>query len=173
MEDLNLLVQLAGGEQTTVRRLKEAGFKSPADIATGDPEQLQATCGLSAAAVRRLIKVAGEHVSGTARAEGDLSILRRNETGTVRNVASSSPRRRKAKKRAQRSSDATPVAAAVVGPVDVDPPAVSPLAAGASHPDAATAATEPEPGVSLIESNALTGEVPAEGWRQASFWRFG
>ena len=173
MEDLTLLVQLAGGEQRTVRRLKEAGFESPADIATGDPAKLRETCGLSAAAVRRLIKVAGEHVSGTAPAEGDLSVLRRSGNDTVQTVASSPPRRRKGKKSPRRSSDATPMVAAAVAPVDVDPPSVAPLAVVVSAADATTVATEPDEGVSLVESTALTGKAPEKTWRPPSFWRFG
>ena len=194
MEDLNLLVQLAGGEQRTVRRLKEAGFKSPADIATGDPEQLRETSELSAAAVRRLIKAAGEHMAGTPDGEGDLAMLRRKEPTAARKGASASPRRRKGKKRPHRSGDATPAAAAVVGPADTDRPAVSPLVAVASRPEAAPAPStapaasaangpaaapaanavpEPGQGVSLTESAALTGGAPEEGWRHGSFWRFG
>ena len=170
MEELNLLVQLAGGEQQTVRRLEEAGFKSPADIATGDPAELKETCGLSAAAARRLIKVASEHVSGTAGAEGDLAMLQRNGTGMARTGAGSSPRRRQTKKRPPPPSAATTAA----GPVVVDPPVVSPLAVAASPPDAATAAGEREQGVTLIEIDALTGgKAPEEGWEHGSFWRFG
>ena len=173
MEDLTLLVQLAGGEQRTVRRLKEAGFGSSADVATGDPEELQDICGLSAAAVRRLIKIAGEHVSSTAHTEGELSILQRNETGTTRKAAGSSPRRRKGKKRSHRSSDATPLVAAAVASIDVDPPAVVPLAVVAADKETATAAAESDQGVSLVESTALTGKAPQENWGPASFWRFG
>ena len=137
MEDLTLLVQLAGGEQRTVRRLKEAGFGSSADIATGDPEELQDICGLSAAAVRRLIKIAGEQVSSTAPTEGELSILQRNETGTTRSVAGPSPRRRKGKKRSHRSSETTPLVAAAVASVDLEPPPVVPLAVVAADKETA------------------------------------
>ena len=62
MEELTMLVQLAGGGHDAVRRLRAAGFRRAKDVARAEPEVLCTKIGLSAAVSRRLIRVAEETV---------------------------------------------------------------------------------------------------------------
>ena len=62
MDELTMLVQLAGGEVGAVRRLRASGAHEAADLARADPDDLQARSGLSRAVARRLIRAANELV---------------------------------------------------------------------------------------------------------------
>ena len=60
MEELTMLVQLAGGGPETTRRLRDAGFRRARDVARADVHELWEKSGLSAAAARRLVRSAKE-----------------------------------------------------------------------------------------------------------------
>ena len=60
MEELTMLVQLAGGDPETTRRLREAGFRRARDVARADVHELCEQSGLSMAAARRLVRSAKE-----------------------------------------------------------------------------------------------------------------
>ncbi len=60
MEELTMLVQLAGGGPETTRRLRDAGFRRARDVARADVHELCEKSGLSVAAARRLVRSAKE-----------------------------------------------------------------------------------------------------------------
>ncbi len=60
MEELTMLVQLAGGEPETTRRLRDAGFRRARDVARAGVHELCEQSGLSVAAARRLVRSAKE-----------------------------------------------------------------------------------------------------------------
>ena len=60
MEELTMLVQLAGGDLETTRRLRDAGFRGATDLARAEVQELRVHSGLSAAASRRLVRAAKE-----------------------------------------------------------------------------------------------------------------
>ena len=60
MEELTMLVQLAGGEPETTRRLRDAGFRRASDVARAEVHELCERSGLSVAAARRLVRSAKE-----------------------------------------------------------------------------------------------------------------
>lgn len=63
MEELTMLLQLAGGEQEAARRLRAAGFRKAKDLARASVGDLRAKGGLSAAASRRLIRAAQDLIA--------------------------------------------------------------------------------------------------------------
>ncbi|MFQ5670017.1 MAG: helix-hairpin-helix domain-containing protein [Acidobacteriota bacterium] len=157
-----MLVQLAGGESETVRRLREAGFVTTTSIAEGDPDLIQKAGGISGAAARRLVKTARERLaSPVAIREGqDLDQVLPPLPPKARGKAAPSagaprgdagPRRRKG--RAAVRGDGAGAKTTLQG------------IEGEAMADAE--------GVSSAESLDLTGEPPAEAWTQQSFWRFG
>jgi hypothetical protein len=60
MEELTMLVQLAGGDPETTRRLRDAGFRRASDVARAEVHELCEQSGLSVAAARRLVRSAKE-----------------------------------------------------------------------------------------------------------------
>jgi hypothetical protein len=62
MDELTMLVEVAGGEPEAVERLRAAGLRRAKEIAAADAEDLGRKSGLSAAAAKRLIKAAQEIV---------------------------------------------------------------------------------------------------------------
>ena len=60
MEELTMLVQLAGGDLETTRRLRDAGFRRAKDIAQAGVHELCEQSGLSMAATRWLVRSAKE-----------------------------------------------------------------------------------------------------------------
>ncbi len=58
MEELTMLVRLAGGEQEAVTRLRAAGFRGVKDLARADIDELSRESGLTLAASRRLVRAA-------------------------------------------------------------------------------------------------------------------
>ncbi len=58
MDELTMLVQVAGGEQEAASRLHAAGLHKPKDLAQADVDEISSKGGLSAAAARRLVKAA-------------------------------------------------------------------------------------------------------------------
>ncbi len=60
MEELTMLVQLAGGDLETTRRLRDAGFRRAKDIARAGVHELCEQSGLSMAATRWLVRSAKE-----------------------------------------------------------------------------------------------------------------
>ncbi len=60
MEELTMLVQLAGGGPETMRRLRDAGFRRARDVARAEVHELCEQSGLSMAAARRLVRSAKE-----------------------------------------------------------------------------------------------------------------
>ncbi len=60
MEELTMLVRLAGGEQEAVTRLRAAGFRGVKDLARADIDELSRESGLTLAASRRLVRAALE-----------------------------------------------------------------------------------------------------------------
>ncbi len=60
MEELTKLVQLAGGDLETTRRLRDAGFRRAKDIARAEVHELCEQSGLSMAATRWLVRSAKE-----------------------------------------------------------------------------------------------------------------
>ena len=60
MDELTMLVQLAGGDPQTVRRLRDAGYRGAKGLAQAEVGELRAGAGLSAAASGRLLRAARE-----------------------------------------------------------------------------------------------------------------
>ena len=58
MDELTMLVQVAGGEPEAVGRLRNAGLGKAKDIAAADAVDVGEQAGLSAAVAKRLIKAA-------------------------------------------------------------------------------------------------------------------
>ena len=58
MDELTMMVQVAGGDPDAVSRLREAGLRKPKDLAEADVDEVVASSGLTGAAARRLIKAA-------------------------------------------------------------------------------------------------------------------
>ena len=91
MDELTMLVQLAGGESEAVRRLRAAGLRRARDIALADPDELRTRSGLSAAASRRLIRAARELLAPADRRKG--SALSRALTALPATGSSGAPPR--------------------------------------------------------------------------------
>jgi len=145
MDELTMLVHLAGGEPDVARRLHAAGFRKAKDLARAAPEDLRAKIGLSAGVSRRLVRVASETVLPV-----DSRKLRAARSGltAVPSIATGPERR---------GAPATTVGRSV------PPAAVEPT----EHPPAGAE------GVSNEETSALTGAPPREERTAPSFWRFG
>ena len=60
MDELTMMIQVAGGDPGTVSRLRAAGLSNAKDLCRADVEEVVAGSGLPAAAARRLIKAAQE-----------------------------------------------------------------------------------------------------------------
>ncbi len=60
MEELTMLVQLAGGGPETMCRLRDAGFRRARDVARAEVHELCEQSGLSVAVARRLVRSAKE-----------------------------------------------------------------------------------------------------------------
>ncbi len=58
MDELTMLVQVAGGKQEAASRLRVAGLHKPKDLARADVDEIISKGGLSAAAAHRLVKAA-------------------------------------------------------------------------------------------------------------------
>lgn len=65
MDELTMLVRVAGGGRESVRLLRDAGFRHAKDIAGADEADIRDTSGLSGAASRRLRRAAQEMLSPT------------------------------------------------------------------------------------------------------------
>jgi len=67
MDELTMLVQLAGGEPETVRRLRTAGFRRAHEIASADADEIRAKAELSASEARRLMRAAKRVLSPASK----------------------------------------------------------------------------------------------------------
>ncbi|MFQ5768882.1 MAG: hypothetical protein ACE5ID_12985 [Acidobacteriota bacterium] len=161
MEDLTVLVQLAGGERTHVRRLQDAGFVTAADLATQDSSAVSKASGLKPAAAQRLVKMAKQQ-------------LEEEPSGKNSSVQPGISHRKERSSRSSRPVKAGPPAAKIGMRAEKKR---SPLPAGdemnSSVLHLARADEGEEPGVSTDETLALTGEAAEESWFPSSFWRFG
>ena len=154
MEELTMLVQLAGGDPETTRRLRDAGFRRARDIARAEVHELCEQIGLSAAAARRLVRSAKEVlVPAHERKEKD---KRRARSG-LRSLPS-----------ALSSGSATSKVGQRVGKAAT-------RTTSRSTTSKSPAARQPgtNQGVSKAESSALLNEAAHEQGMSQSFWRFG
>ena len=143
MEELTMLVQLAGGDLKTARRLRDAGFRGARDVAGAEVHELCAQSGLSVAASRRLARAAKEHLApARERKEKDKKLRRSGLRGLPSALSSGKPE--------------TPATSLPGGPTV--PPTGQPQA---------------DQGVSKAESSALLDEANHEQRMSQSFWRFG
>ncbi len=154
MEELTMLVQLAGGGPETTRRLRDAGFRRARDVARAEVHELSEQSGLSVAVARRLVRSAKEILAPAhERKEKD---KRRARSG-LRGLPS-----------ALSSGGATSKAGQCVGK------AATPTTSRCTTTKAPPA---PQPGadqgVSKAESSALLSEAAHEERMSQSFWRFG
>ena len=78
MEELTMLVQLAGGDLETAHRLRDAGFRNAREVARAEVRELREHSGLSAAASRQLVRAAKEIL---APARGRKKNTRRQRSG--------------------------------------------------------------------------------------------
>ncbi len=146
MEELTMLVQLAGGDPETTRRLRDAGFRRARDVARADVHELCEQSGLSMAAARRLVRSAKEI------------------------LASADERKKKDKKRARRGLRSLPSALASGGATSK----VGQRVAKAATPTTSrSTASKADQGISKAESSALLDEAAHEQRMSQSFWRFG
>lgn len=143
MEELTMLVQLAGGDPETTRRLRDAGFRRARDVARADAHELCEQSGLSMAAARRLVRSAKEILAPAhERKEKD---KRRARSGlrSLPSALSSGGARSKVGQRAGKAAT---------------PPARQPGG---------------DQGVSKAESSVLLDEAAHEQRMSQSFWQFG
>ncbi len=154
MEELTMLVQLAGGGPETTRRLRDAGFRRARDVARAEVHELCEQSGLSAAAARRLVRAAKEILAPAhERKEKD---KRRARSG-LRGLPSALSSGGATSKVGQRvGKAATPTTSRST--TSKAPPAPQPGA---------------DQGVSKAESSALLDEAAHEERMSQSFWRFG
>ena len=145
MDELTMLVQLAGGDQKTVHRLRAAGFRGVNDLARADADDLCAGGDLSAAASRRLVRAAKEMLAP------------RRERGTLRNGLRGVPSALAGYARSGKKQRGVKQGASVPKP----------------GPRADAEATAADQGVGKAESSALLGETPRGEKISRSFWRFG
>ncbi|MFQ5717920.1 MAG: hypothetical protein ACE5IK_00085 [Acidobacteriota bacterium] len=170
MEDLTMMVQLAGGEMDSVRRLREAGFDNAADLAAEDPTTLSQAAGLTPAGARRLVKVAAQQVAAARGGAVELTAV-----GTR-----SAPDGRK-KRRSPAAESPGPSPAKTHAATREKKPAArtarTPKRSGAARrktaPGDEVAASVPAAGVTHDESLSLTGPPVETRWPAGSFWRFG
>ncbi len=154
MEELTMLVQLAGGEPETTRRLRDAGFRRASDVARAELHELCERSGLSVAAARRLVRSAKEILAPAhQRKEKD---KRRARSG-LRGLPSALSSGGATSKVGQRvGKAATPTTSRST--TSKAPPAPQPGA---------------DQGVSKAERSALLNEAAHEQRMSQSFWRFG
>ena len=154
MEELTMLVQLAGGEPETTRRLRDAGFRRARDVARAEVHELCEQSWLSMVAARRLVRSAREILAPAH--ERKKKDKRRARSG-LRGLPS-----------ALSSGGATSKAGQCVGK------AATPTTSR-STTSKAPAAPQPgaDQGVSKAESSALLNEAAHEERMSQSFWRFG
>ena len=154
MEELTMLVQLAGGDLETTSRLRDAGFRGARDVSRAEVHELRAHSGLSAAASRRLVRAAKEI------------------------LAPSRERKKKDNKRPRSGLRGLPSALSR-GSVtsNVEQHAAKPASPPTSRSAASMAPAAGQPGadqgVSKVESSALLDEAAHEEKTSRSFWRFG
>ncbi len=146
MEELTMLVQLAGGEPETTRRLRDAGFRRASDVARAELHELCERSGLSVAAARRLVRSAKEI------------------------LAPAHERKKKDKRRARSGLRSLPSALSSGSATSKVGRSVSKVATPKAPP-----AGQPrtDQGVSQAESSALLDEAAREARTSQSFWRFG
>ncbi len=143
MEELTMLVQLAGGGPETTRRLRDAGFRRARDVARAEVHELSEQSGLSVAAARRLVRSAKEI------------------------LAPAHERKEKDKRRARSGLRGLPSALSSGGATSK----VGPCDGKAATPTTSRSTTSQ--GVSRVESSALLDEAAHEERMSQSFWRFG
>ncbi len=148
MEELTMLIQLAGGGPETTRRLRDAGFRRARDIARAEVHELCEQSGLSLVAARRLVRSAKEI------------------------LAPANERKAKDRRRARSGLRGLPSALSSGGAskveqlVDIVDKAPSKSRRPAPQPAV-------DQGVSKAESSALLDEATHEERKSQSFWRFG
>ncbi len=147
MDELTMLVRVAGGGRESVRLLRAAGFRHAKDIAGADEADIRDTSGLSGAASRRLRRAAQEMLSPT----------RGRKVGSPRRGLMGVPRADEITSDNTRDPSRT-----------ADGPTRVPKPARATGP-----VVRVRQGVTREESSVLSGEVPREERRNRSFWRFG
>ena len=147
MDELTMLVRVAGGEEETVRLLRAAGLRRAKEIAGADEDEIRDKSGLSGAASRRLRRAAQEMLGPTRGGKARSS--RRGLMGVPRAD--------------EITSDSTRVSSKTA-----DEPTLVPKPARATEP-----AARANQGVTKEESSVLSGEVPREERSNRSFWRFG
>ena len=154
MEELTMLVQLAGGGPETTRRLRDAGFRRARDVARAEVHELCEQSGLSVVAARRLVRSAKEI------------------------LAPAHERKEKDKRRARSGLRGLPSALSSGGATSK----VGPCDSKAATPTTSRSTTSKAPpapppgtdqGVSRVESSALLDEAAGEERTSRSFWRFG
>ena len=143
MEELTMLVQLAGGTPETTRRLREAGFRLARDVARAEVHELCEQSGLTVAAARRLVRSAKEI------------------------LAPAHERKEKDKRRARSGLRGLPSALSSGGATSK----IGPCDGKAATPTTSRSTTSQ--GVSRVESSALLDEAAREERTSQSFWRFG
>ena len=155
MDELTMLVRLAGGESETMGRLRAAGLGTAQDLVRAGVGELRSKVGLPPAASRQLVRAARQVLALASghKARSPRTLRTPLLVATSDGSAPGDERRE--------SERVTP-----------EPPAARvtrPAAPGRS-------ATPPDPtgqGVSKEESSALTGGFPRDGRLPESFWRFG
>lgn len=156
MEELTLLVQLAGGELDAVRRLRQAGFGTAKDLAAASVDELSAASGLAPAATRRLIRCAKDELESKGAAAGETPT---RGLGTVLADVGGGAARGATKSHAAWESVPNLRTVAPAGEYRDPTAEQAPAAAG--------------DGVSREESHALTGKPRLDKPAAVSFWRFG
>jgi hypothetical protein len=172
VDDLSMLVQLAGGESETTRRLKEAGLGSAEGLAFSDPEEIRRLTGLTAAAARRLVQAAREQAALPGWSGGREPILAPpGRPATVVPLLSEGSASR-------REDHPAPSAASVRPPAPAAPEPYSPPRVQlrttmdpAIPPVPSRAALEE--GVRNAEAAALFEDKRQPAASTRSFWRFG
>ena len=147
MDELTMLVRVAGGEEETVRLLRAAGLRRAKEIAGADEDDIREKSGLSGAASRRLRRAAQEMLSPTRGRKARSS--RRGLMGVPRADEIMSDSTRAPSKTA-------------------DEPKLVPKPAGAAEP-----AARASQGVTKEVSSVLSGEGPPDERSNQSFWRCG
>ncbi len=154
MEELTMLVQLAGGGPETMRRLRDAGFRRARDVARAEVHELCEQSGLSVAAARRLVRSAKEILAPPhEREEKDKRRARSGLRGLPSALSSGA-----ATSKVEQYDGKTATPTTSRSTTSKAPPAPQPGA---------------DQGVSKAESSALLDEAAHEERMSQSFWRFG
>ena len=146
MEELTMLVQLAGGDPETTRRLRDAGFRRARDVARAELRELCERSGLSVTAARRLVRSAKEI------------------------LAPALEREKKDRRRARNGLRSLPSALASGGATSKLGQCIDKVAPSKAPP---TGQPGTDQGVSKAESSALLEEAAPDERTSQSFWRFG